>query len=247
MSFPTKLSRPFGAEKVTGSAKYYALGTGMELPDGRTFRYALAGGTALSPGKIVAAPVPVANHDMDLVTAVTAIGASAVTVTLGATAATADQYADGYLYTNDGTGEGQIYRVDGHLAIASGGTGAINLDENDKIVVALDGTTLSGLQTSPYSAVVVTPTTVTNRTVGVPATLIAADEYGWVQTKGLASVFVNGTVVLGEPVRVAGATAPGAVQALNRDGTNENEQEVGVVMAPRAVTTHYGFIHLSID
>jgi hypothetical protein len=234
-------------EKKTGTDKYHALGTILELPDGREFKYALAGAVALSPGKIVAAKAPVPNHDMDLVTAVTAVGAQSVTLTVGATAVTEDQYQDGYLFTNDGTGEGQVYRLAGNDAIDSSGSGDIHLAENDKIVVALDGTTLSGLAPNPYESVVVTPTTIVNRTVGVPPTLIGAAEYGWVQTKGLASVLISGTVVLGQHVRAAGVTTAGAVMALDRDGTAEDEQALGVVMGVVSVTTDYGLVNLDID
>ncbi|MEE8374075.1 MAG: hypothetical protein V3R87_10185 [Dehalococcoidia bacterium] len=247
MAFPTRVYADYGMEKKTGSTKYHSLGTLLELPDGREYKYALAGGTALTSGTIVAAKVPTGNHDMDLVTAVAAVGATSITVTLGGTAAAKDLYADGYIFTNDGTGEGQVYRVKGHDAIDSSGSGAINLADADKVAVALDTTTLCGLAPNPYSGVVITPQTVTNRTVGVPPTAIAADEYGWVQTKGLASVLISGTVVLGQHIRVAGATTDGAVMALDRSGSGEDEQELGIVMGVVSVTTDYGLVFLNID
>ena len=247
MAFPTRIYADYGMEKKTGSTKYHSLGTVLELPDGREYKYALNGAVALASGKIVAAKVPTAHHDMDLATAVAAVGATSITVTLEGTAAAKDLYADGYIFTNDGTGEGQIYRVKGHDAIDSSGSGAIDLADNDKVVVALDTTTLCGLAPNPYSGVVISPTTVTSRTVGVPPTDIAAAEYGWVQTKGLASVLISGTVVLGEAIRVAGATTAGAVRGLDRDGSGENEQELGVVMGVVSVTTDYGLVFLNID
>jgi len=145
------------------------------------------------------------------------------------------------------TGEGQVYRIDSHDAVDSAGDITLNLAENDKVVVATDTTTLSGLIINPYSGVVVTPTTVVNRTCGVPSTLIAADEYGWIQTKGLASVQVLGTVVVGEPIRVSGEAPAGAVASINRDGSNENEQEVGVYMGIVSVTTDKALVWLNID
>ena len=184
---------------------------------------------------------------MDLVTAAAAVGDTSITVTLEGTAAAKDLYADGYIFTNDDTGEGQVYRIAGHDTIDASGSGAINLAENDKVAVALTSSTLSGLAPNPYSGVVITPTTVVNRTVGATPTAIAADEYGWVQTKGLISILVSGTVVLGEPLRVAGATTAGAVMALNRDGSNENEQSIGTVMGVVSVTTDYCLAWLNID
>jgi hypothetical protein len=247
MAFSTRIYADYGMEKKTGTDKYHSFGTILELPDGREFKYAKAGAVALGQGKTVASAAPIAHHDMDLVTAATAVGATSITVTLEGTLATEDQYADGYIYTNDATGEGQIYRIAGHDAIDSAGSGAIDLAENDKVAVALTTATLSGLIANPYSAVVVTPTTVLNRTCGVPATEIAASAYGWIQTKGLASVQVLGTVVVGQPIRVSGEAPAGAVATVDRDGSHENEQEIGVYMGIVSVTTDKALVWLAID
>ena len=247
MAFSTRIYADYGMEKKTGTDKYHSLGTILELPDGREFRYARAGAVALSLGLTVATPAPIANHDMDLVTAVNAVGSQTYTCTLQATAATEDQYADGYLYTNDLTGEGQVYRIAGHDAVASEGVATFNLADNDKVAVATATNTLTGLIANPYSAVVVTPTTVLNRTCGVPATEIAASAYGWVQTKGLAAVQVLGTMVVGQHIRVAGVTTAGVVETLTRAGSSEDEQSIGVYMGIVSVTTDLALVWLDID
>ena len=247
MSFPNRIYGDFGSEKVTNTTKKRALGTILELPDGREFKYALNGGSAISSGKLASSAAMIGNHDMDLTTAAASVGDTSITVTLGGTAATKDQYADGYIYTNDGTGQGQIYRIASNPAADSSATLAVTLASNDAVSVALDSTTESGLAVNPYSGIVVSPTSVTNRTLGVTATDIAANAYGFVQTKGLASVLVSGTVVAGEPLRVAGATTAGAAMALDRDGSGENEQEIGVVHNVVAVTTDYCLAFLNID
>ena len=247
MSFPNRIYGDFGAEKVTNTTKKRSLGTILELPDGREFKYVLNGSGAITSGKLTSSAAMIGNHDMDLTTAAASVGDTSITVTLGGTAATKDQYADGYIYTNDGTGQGQIYRIASNPAADSSATLAVTLASNDAVSVALDSTTESGLAVNPYSGIVVSPTTVTNRTLGVTATDIAANAYGFVQTKGLASVLVSGTVVAGEPLRVAGATTAGAAMALDRDGSGENEQEIGVVHNVVAVTTDYCLAFLNID
>ena len=247
MSFPNRIYGDFGSEKVTNTTKKRALGTILELPDGREFKYALNGGSAISSGKLASSAAMIGNHDMDLTTAAASVGDTSITVTLGATAATKDQYADGYIYTNDGTGQGQVYRIASNPAADGSATLAVTLASNDPVSVALDSTTESGLAVNPYSGIVVSPTSVTNRTLGVTATDIAANAYGFVQTKGLASVLVSGTVVAGQPLRVAGATLAGAAQPLNRDGTDENEQFIGVVHNVVAVSTDYCLAFLNID
>ena len=247
MSFPNRIYGDFGAEKVTNTTKKRSLGTILELPDGREFKYALNGGSAISSGKLASSAAMIGNHDMDLTTAAASVGDTSITVTLGATAATKDQYADGYIYTNDGTGQGQVYRIASNPAADGSATLAVTLASNDPVSVALDSTTESGLAVNPYSGIVVSPTSVTNRTLGVTATDIAANAYGFVQTKGLASVLVSGTVVAGQPLRVAGATLAGAAQPLNRDGTDENEQFIGVVHNVVAANTDNCLAFLNID
>ena len=247
MSFPNRIYGDFGAEKTTNTTKKRALGTILELPDGREFKYVLNGSGAITSGKLTSSAAMIGNHDMDLTTAAASVGDTSITVTLGGTAATKDQYADGYIYTNDGTGEGQIYRIASNPAADGSATLAVTLAANDPVAVACTATTLSGLVVNPYSGIVVSPTSVTNRTLGVTATDIAANAYGFVQTKGLASVLVSGTVVAGEPLRVAGATTAGAAMALDRDGSGENEQEIGVVHNVVAVTTDYCLAFLNID
>ena len=247
MSFPNRIYGDFGSEKVTNTTKKRALGTILELPDGREFKYALNGGSAISSGKLASSAAMIGNHDMDLTTAAASVGDTSITVTLGATAATKDQFADGYIYTNDGTGQGQVYRIASNPAADGSATLAVTLASNDPVSVALDSTTESGLAVNPYSGIVVSPTSVTNRTLGVTATDIAANAYGFVQTKGLASVLVSGTVVAGQPLRVAGATLAGAAQPLNRDGTDENEQFIGVVHNVVAANTDNCLAFLNID
>ena len=247
MSFPNRIYGDFGAEKTTNTTKKRALGTILELPDGREFKYVLNGAGAITSGKLASSAAMIGNHDMDLTTAAASVGDTSITVTLGATAATKDQYADGYIYTNDGTGQGQVYRIASNPAADGSATLAVTLASNDPVSVALDSTTESGLAVNPYSGIVVSPTSVTNRTLGVTATDIAANAYGFVQTKGLASVLVSGTVVAGQPLRVAGATLAGAAQALDRDGSGENEQEIGVVHNVVAANTDNCLAFLNID
>ena len=247
MSFPNRIYGDFGSEKVTNTTKKRSLGTILELPDGREFKYVLNGSGAITSGKLASSAAMIGNHDMDLTTAAASVGDTSITVTLGATAATKDQYADGYIYTNDGTGQGQVYRIASNPAADGSATLAVTLASNDPVSVALDSTTESGLAVNPYSGIVVSPTSVTNRTLGVTATDIAANAYGFVQTKGLASVLVSGTVVAGQPLRVAGATLAGAAMALNRDGTDENEQFIGVVHNVVAANTDNCLAFLNID
>ena len=100
---------PWGQEKeTTTTRREHPLGAVGMTPDGRCFRWAFSG-EAIGAGQLVMQKGAVANHDMDLATATAgSVGDTSITVTLGATAATLNQYEDGALYTNDGTGEGHL-------------------------------------------------------------------------------------------------------------------------------------------
>ena len=100
MSFPTTVGGRYGFEKITTSEQRQVLGAEMAFPDGRKYRYVENGGTAIEEGMIVASEAPAGNHDEDLAVTTAAAGSSSITVTLGATAAAKNLYAEGYLFFN---------------------------------------------------------------------------------------------------------------------------------------------------
>ena len=235
----------YGDEKVTGTSQIHPLSTRMVLPDGRVFYYGQTDG-AQTAGAICQSAVGVANHDMDLATNTASAGDKSVTVTVGGTAATEDQYKDGYMYVNDGTGEGHIYKIRQHDAISSSGSGAINLYDGDPILTGFAAATIVGLAKNPYKDFIVYPTTATGHAVGVAATDFDDDDYGWLQTWGPAAVLCDVAFVIGNHVRVSDNTA-GSGEPLDRDATNENDEVIGVASLIAPVTTDYGFVNLTIN
>jgi len=217
----------------------------MVLPDGRVFYYGQTDG-AQTAGAICQSAVGVANHDMDLATNTASAGDKSVTVTVGGTAATEDQYKDGYMYVNDGTGEGHIYKIRQHDAISSSGSGAINLYDGDPILTGFAAATIVGLAKNPYKDFIVYPTTATGHAVGVAATDFDDDDFGWLQTWGPAAVLCDVAFVIGNHVRVSDNTA-GSGEPLDRDATNENDEVIGVASLIAPVTTDYGFVNLTIN
>ncbi len=195
----------------------HALGKRLVLGD-RVFRYAKCGGSNLAAGKMTQAPAPVANHKNIAWASGGAAGSKTVTLTLGATAATANQYADGYLHVNDATGEGQCYRIKSHPAANASAT--LELTLYDEIVTALASGSECTLTANKYNGLIVAPNGgLTSIVIGVPLITVTANYYMWVQTKGPAPVLTQGTVVIGQKVGLGG-TADGACGPIGDDVTD---------------------------
>lgn len=217
-----------------------ALGTPWTLADGRKFVYAKNGAANLGVAVMTQCAVPDTNAHNEAIAAAAAIGATTLTVTFG-DAVTANAYADGYMHVNDATGEGHIYKVKSHPA----GTASVPVVLYDPIRVALVASTSEITFTKhPQDGVIVYPTTGTSAPAGVPLIPVTAAYYFWNQVKGPCPILTDGTIVIGQHVRVSDGTA-GAVEALDRDGTAEDEAAVGTVLQVNA-TTEYSLIMLDI-
>ena len=214
MAFGAIQSGRYGFEKQTHSSKRAVYGATMALPDGRVFRYVENGGTAIGEGLVVAAEAPAGNHDDDLVVATSStVGGFTIGITLGGTAAAKDLYAEGYIRPNlAATTPHEMYKIKGHAAIGSSGTGTFTIDEPDGFQTAITaGTDSVGLIKSPYKDVVVAPAAVAGRFVGVTCADLEADYFGWIQVSGIANVKMDGTPAIGTLV---GASSNHAGQLL---------------------------------
>ena len=221
MSFSPIQGGRYGFEKITTSDQRQVLGAEMAFPDGRKFRYVANGGTAIGEGLVVASEAPAGNHDEDLViTTSPSVGDTAISITLGGTAAAKDLYAEGYLFFNlASTTPHEMYKIKGHALIASSGTGEITIDEPDGFQTAITaGTDTAGLIKSPYKDIVVAPAAVAGRFVGVTAADLEADYYGWVQVAGMATAKIDGTPAVGTLVG-ASSNHAGQLLAVGADTT----------------------------
>lgn len=200
LSFPQGL---FSEDTV----KNASIGAKASTADGRTYRYMKAGATALVAGKVYDGPANVADHK-NITPAVTAVGAVQVTVTLGSTAATANQYADGVLVVNDVTGQGFTYGIKSHPAADSAATLVLTLHNDESIQVALDATSQVSLVANRYNGVIIHAATETGIPVGVAIKNVTAASYGWIQTGGPVSCLSDATVgTIGSSVAASASTA----------------------------------------
>ena len=159
--------------------------------DGRKFRYARAGAAALTVGLMGQAAASVAHH-IECSCAATSAGADTITVTLGATAVTANQYRDGYLNVNKGTGIGYCYYIESHPAADASATVEIRLGDRVRVDLAASGTSEVSLLYNPFDLVTVS-TTQTLLPVGLANVPVPINYYYWAQTGGAAAWLVDDT------------------------------------------------------
>jgi hypothetical protein len=278
------VSLSYGMEKKTTTSKVHPLGTRGVLPDGRVFRYSFNGATAYEAGRLMqaAATLQSGNFDMDIAVESTfggsgfnSIGDQDIAlVTSDLTLDTvlpADFYVDGWLYVNDGPGEGHVHRISSHTSQDSDASTVlrIHLAGDDALVsTALTTASLVGLIASPYYFPVLTDldTTLT-QVVGVTPTSIAASVYYWVQTWGPAAVWIatdsaGAIPVVGRTVVVQVTTSDatigreaGSVTGVTTLQTSDNTVGVpeanlpviGTAMVIAAVDSDYGMIYLTIS
>lgn len=222
-----------------GATKLEQLGARGVTADGRRFVYVQSDASAgLAAGQLGVAPAANSNTaNQSLGTnSLTAVGTKTLVVAV-AGAVSADAFADGLLIVRDGTGKGQTLRVNGNTA--SAGAGTITVSLADGVVTALSTADTKVDLLSPYAGIVASTTASVSR--GVPLVTLAAGEYGWVQTHGVAAVLSNGAITKATPVKQSTAVA-GAVAAVAA------ATDFAIGAAPEAtVDTKYTQIKLSID
>ena len=220
---------------TSSSTQQHVLGEQMVTPDGRKFRYALAGASALVRGNLLQSQAEDTDSE-NLAVAAAAIGATTVTTTSTLTV-TANEFAGGYLLVAVTPGLGQCLRIKSHPAAT---TAVLTLTLEDALAVALTTDSRIDLVANLYSGVIQNPTTATGAVVGVAIHAIAAEEYGWIQTGGIANVLNDAGSTVGTNVSASNATA-GAVEAAVTAQAAVGYAVTGIS------TTEAGAIYLTLD
>lgn len=202
------------------------------------YRYGQVGAVNLALGVLCQSPVPPANHHGLVPAASYPVGTRIVTLTLGATPLAADEMAGGWLHVNDGTGQGQAFRILSHPAALAAATCQFTLI--DPITTAFNvADTLCALTANPYAAVIIHPSPPTARLVGVPVAAMAAGSFGWFKTRGPAAVLTAGVLYIHRGVR-ASPTVDGAVSHASLEVTMSATAPAAEDANGRLVTTSAG-------
>lgn len=231
-----------GLYEISSTAKH-KVGTKRIAENGDVFRYAQAGASALSAGKMgVAAQIDAAHLD-EAGCSATAVGTKVVTLTVTAgTAIAENQLRGGYLTINDAAGEGIDYPIASNTAVSATGT-SITLDLEVGIKVALTTSSEFTLVHSPWMGVTES-TTEENFPVGVPLVAVTATYFYWAKTRGVKSCLIAGTPAVGSMLTLS--STAGAVTAIN--ATLDIDQPIlGIMYGCAGVATEYRPVFLMID
>jgi hypothetical protein len=227
-----------------GTTQLHPLGAMAVTKDGRIYRYAQCGDTLLVAGNLVQG-IPKVTAHLANTPPVVPIGATQFTYTPGAATAVANQYAEGYLNVDTTPGNGLIYRISGHPAIASATAFLLTLDNDDPIQVALSASSRVGLHSHPQKLVVQCPTAITARVAGFCVSPIAINNFGWLLTHGPVSALINGTPAITSPVANSATTA-GAVDVWTTAAAAVTITPVGYMMQV-GVTGKNNLVFATID
>ena len=226
----------------------YRLGTRYHKPDGRSFYYARAGGTALIRGQLQQSAVNSSGTTEQSVMTIpiaSAVGDNWGWATLKTDAAIKNQYSGGWYIVSDDTvaqGGGGAYMIKSHAAVDAGGN--IQCFFYDKIPVLISASAEAGLIMSPYNGVIQAPTTATGWCVGVTMSAVIAYYYFWLQTWGMSCILQAGGLAVGEQV-VRGPAVAGACAAQDA-GAGSDEYEIIGTCGHKTDDTDWGFVYLQI-
>lgn len=218
------------------------IGKQLILEDGRKFRFARAG-ELMVVGEVLQSATPIST-DASMTCAAGVVGDRIITFTHGAATSVINFFAEGYANISLAPGSGQVYKVASHAALTSATAGdVVNLAPGQALRVALTTTSDLTLVTHVQDGVITMPTTPLSALAGVAISLIASGGFGWVQTRGMASVLSAASTVSGNNVGclLTGGTA-GAIAPLSA----ATQPVVGVAQAAEG-TAEWGAVNLTID
>lgn len=203
MSFPVAVNLDWEEMMTQRATQKFPLGTVGRMVDGRSFRYAKNGGTALRAGSVVQAIAPLGWSAggtsgplaLESGTTQTSTWKTLQLETTFSTLVAKDYFKDGWLYVSS-TGHvatcGQPLQIKTSKAhTASSTLLELTLKDGEHLTVTLNTSDNSfSLMPNPYSAVIVVTqgAAPTGPIMGVPPMAITTSYYFWLQTWGIAPV-----------------------------------------------------------
>ena len=246
-----------GGGVVSNQSVYEAVTDARHLPgtrgwldDGRQFEYVKSDhATAIGKGKLVTYNPIAAAVDKVAVQAAAAIGATSISVTVDLILY-ANQLAGGYISIDDDAGEGEMYRIIGHVAYTTGSkTHTFEIER--PVVIALTTSTTATIVFSACAVKISAAVTADANPVEVPAgvTLLSVGagdttpQYFWIQKTGLANVLFGTVVGAVGQAAYAGEDA-GSFQVSVDTTASAHQVTVATIAALLPIDTEYHTVYL---
>ncbi len=228
------------------SVKQHKLGQLALDNYGNRFRYIKAGTVALATGHLLQESAEDTNYRSMVVQAAAAIGDAAISVTLGGTAVTAEQFNEGILLVESSTGLGQKFNIVSHT-VQTSTTGTCTFTVDRPLKIALTTSSQVTVRKNPYDGAIDFPVTPTGGADGVALYAMTIAYYGWIQSGGDCGVlFDTGVNTSADVTRlipsqdVAGSVSPDAA-------ANVASPVIGYAREQVSVDSTFGIAHLTID
>lgn len=211
------------------------LGEVAFTPDGREWRYVKAN-EALSLGHVA---TRIANTDVDTVSSATDGNGDITRISEASAGWTVAQFDDAYGLVDDGTGEGQ------HFKVQTNTTDTLRLYKDYALTTALAVGDSDIVLARPYLAEKVAVTTLNQILLGVAQVAFAANDYGWLLTRGPGIVIMGDVGVANEQI-TPGDDTEGEAIAITNGETPDDISSVGRVLVANTTADKGALIDVNI-
>ena len=224
----------------------FSVGQKMELPDNRIFRYVLMGGTIGVANNLYQSSIPDAGWLRENNATATVKDDTRIDTSNTTTAIVANDFAEGYVMFENADDFGRIWQIAENEVGDDTVHGSV-LKPGVTLGVIVPAANPMNQVFNPWKKIIISPATVnTSLAVGVTPSIIAANDWGWCQTRGIAGCLIGGTLIIGQEVRADDGVA-GAVAEMNYDdAANPDQGPIGRVVEV-APTADFGLVNLTID
>jgi hypothetical protein len=267
MSFPFTVPLSQKDTITDHSTARHPLGTRGQTADGRVYRYAQNGATALVKGKLCQSEAPATaweNATLSYLSTQWPTGTTSVsttwtylplTCTKDSTLTVAkDYFAQGYIWAKGTSTEcGQMIKLKGNDVMATATTSLVKayFDDNAFLSEAIDSGSFVAMQKNPYDDVIVSiSTNPTALCVGVPNADVTALYYFWIQTWGVCAVGQDAAAAVAAKPILTSTTVAGKVQGVTGStdltGTALLGQWIGVHAGEAQAASEHILVHLTL-
>lgn len=234
----------------TGTTPLFDVGQRAETEDGCIFRYTKMGSTTGVANKLYQGPAAVGNWQDTLHTTDLKVGDTQISFLDDGTSFAVDEAKGGHVTIESAADLGHVYRIKSNTITDTFVT-VMQLEDGVTVqyeVLSTAGNLLTFTKNNWLGVLIGINGINTAANAGIPRVVIAANAYGWLQTRGPCSCLVVSDalpVLVGNAIRSSSATA-GAVSLLDETAAKIDYGHVGYAMTT-APTTEFAIVYLQID